>query len=490
MNRLLKKFKNNFKEINEYYNFLVNKTKKYEYVGIINEWVIDNFYLLVEHKNNIKFDIHNVRKNKKSINKMYPILKDIATKYNYNINFKILCEELNNYQKSHEDVYFNYFDLNYVITTMVFVYADKLNSICYQEFNKLIDKENISTVIKNKDADEIQISDFIDSDFTFGNNNYYIFELNNQLRDLGGNCNRLFKDLNELLESKEVSLKEIINDQYQARIENDMIVSNIFNDLKEFFEINSNSLLEKVSFEEKLFLKDDIYPLCTDETKALYRRRLLKLSKKHRKDELQYLNELIEKASAEEVDLSFLLLENNKKNGRFIIYFLSLIIFTVLITFFISKYFIGIRVLGFIILFIPVSQFVLKIINQFLVSNVTPSVLPKLDYSKGIPEESATMVVIPTIIGDRKKIKSMFDTLETFYLINKSKNLYFTLLGDCKASDKEICDFDEDLSEYGVEYAEKLNKKYGKKIFYFMYRKRLWNAKENQYLGYERNVVL
>ena len=486
MNRLLKKFKNNFKEINEYYNFLVNKTKKYEYVGIINEWVIDNFYLLVEHKNNIKFDIHNVRKNKKSINKMYPILKDIATKYNYNINFKILCEELNNYQKSHEDVYFNYFDLNYVITTMVFVYADKLNSICYQEFNKLIDKENISTVIKNKDADEIQISDFIDSDFTFGNNNYYIFELNNQLRDLGGNCNRLFKDLNELLESKEVSLKEIINDQYQARIENDMIVSNIFNDLKEFFEINSNSLLEKVSFEEKLFLKDDIYPLCTDETKALYRRRLLKLSKKHRKDELQYLNELIEKASAEEVDLSFLLLENNKKNGRFIIYFLSLIIFTVLITFFISKYFIGIRVLGFIILFIPVSQFVLKIINQFLVSNVTPSVLPKLDYSKGIPEESATMVVIPTIVGDRKKIKSMFDTLETFYLINKSKNLYFTLLGDCKASDKEICDFDEDLSEYGVEYAEKLNKKYGKKIFYFMYRKRLWNAKENQYLGYER----
>ena len=65
MNRLLKKFKNNFKEINEYYNFLVNKTKKYEYVGIINEWVIDNFYLLVEHKNNIKFDIHNIKKHQK-----------------------------------------------------------------------------------------------------------------------------------------------------------------------------------------------------------------------------------------------------------------------------------------------------------------------------------------------------------------------------------------------------------------------------------------
>ena len=40
--------------------------------------------------NNIKFDIHNIKKHQKSINKMYPILKDIAAKYNYNISFKIL----------------------------------------------------------------------------------------------------------------------------------------------------------------------------------------------------------------------------------------------------------------------------------------------------------------------------------------------------------------------------------------------------------------
>ena len=486
MNRLLKKFLNNFKEINEYYNFLVNKTKKFEYVGIINEWVIDNFYLLVEHKNNVKFDIHNIKKHKKEINKMYPIIKDIASKYNYNISFKILCNELNDYQKNNTNDYFNYRDLEVVITTLVFVYTEKLNNICFQEFNKLIDKENISTVIKNKDADEITISDFIDSDFTFGNNNYYIFELNNQFRDLGNNCNRLFKELNELLESKEVSLKEIINDQYHSRIDNDLIVSNIFNDLKEFFEINQNSLLEKVSNSEKLFLKDETYAACTDETKSLYRRRLLKLSKKYKKDELSCLNDLIEKSANEEKDLSFLLLEDNKKSNRFIYYFTVLFLLTIAITFIISKYFIKIRVIGFIILLIPVSQLVLKIINQVLISRVKPCVLPKLDYSKGIPEESKTMVVIPTIVADRKKIKSMFDTLETFYLINKSKNLYFTLLGDCKASDKEVCEYDEDVSLYGVEYAEKLNKRYGKKIFYFMYRKRQWNAKENCFLGYER----
>ena len=50
MTKLLKKFLNNFEDINEYYNFLVDRTKKMEYVGITNEWLIDNFYLLVEHK--------------------------------------------------------------------------------------------------------------------------------------------------------------------------------------------------------------------------------------------------------------------------------------------------------------------------------------------------------------------------------------------------------------------------------------------------------
>jgi len=96
------------------------------------------------------------------------------------------------------------------------------------------------------------------------------------------------------------------------------------------------------------------------------------------------------------------------------------------------------------------------------------------------------MVVIPTIIATKEKIKEMFDVLETFYLINKSENLYFTLLGDVKASNVKVEDYDKELSEYGKNYAENLNKKYKKDLFFFMYRKRVWNKHENAFLGYER----
>ena len=58
------------------------------------------------------------------------------------------------------------------------------------------------------------------------------------------------------------------------------------------------------------------------------------------------------------------------------------------------------------------------------------------------------MVVIPTIISDTKKIKEMFDTLETFYIINKSNNLYFTLLGDAKTSSKEKEDYDDFFDDF------------------------------------------
>ena len=46
MANILKKFKNNFEDITEYYNYLVAKTKNHEQVDITNEWLIDNYYLL------------------------------------------------------------------------------------------------------------------------------------------------------------------------------------------------------------------------------------------------------------------------------------------------------------------------------------------------------------------------------------------------------------------------------------------------------------
>ena len=99
MANIIKKFKSNFEDITEYYNFLVSKTKKHEYVDITNEWLIDNYYLLVEHKNNIENNKKEIKKDIKEIEKNYFFIKNIVHKKNYNVSFKYLVDELKKQQK-------------------------------------------------------------------------------------------------------------------------------------------------------------------------------------------------------------------------------------------------------------------------------------------------------------------------------------------------------------------------------------------------------
>ena len=51
MNDMYFGFLKRFNKINKYYNYLIKQTRKSFYVGITNEWIIDNFYLLKIYNN-------------------------------------------------------------------------------------------------------------------------------------------------------------------------------------------------------------------------------------------------------------------------------------------------------------------------------------------------------------------------------------------------------------------------------------------------------
>lgn len=54
MNKIYSRFLDNCSNIERYYESLVELTKNHNYVGSTNEWIIDNYYLVVENKNVIK----------------------------------------------------------------------------------------------------------------------------------------------------------------------------------------------------------------------------------------------------------------------------------------------------------------------------------------------------------------------------------------------------------------------------------------------------
>ena len=485
MIKYLKNFYDDFNYINSYYNTLVAKTKKLEYVGITNEWLIDNFYLLVEHKTNITNNKKDLKKGKNKIPKLYNCLKEIVVKYNYNISYKDLMNELKKYQKTTKTI-FSYEEIKLIKTIIIFIYTERLRHLCIEEQNKLNIQDKVSKIIKNNSNEKLELKDFNVENYQDLNNSYLIFELNDQLSK-SENRNVIFKELNETLEKNNVSLKDLINDQYQKKMDNDILVSNIFGDLKELVEYYDEDMFEKISKVEKLLLTDDIYKNMTDDSKELYRNQIIIQAKRKHCSELAYTEKLFEKnKNNADFHIGFELFKKTAKSVNSFIYIFINFALTLILSFVLANYFIKFHILGFFILLVPVHQLLNQIINQIIIKFVPTRSLPKLDYSKGIPEESRTMVVIPTIVSTKEKIKDMFDTLETYYLINKSNNLYFTLLGDAKASENQIESYDEELTEYGQKYAEELNKKYNKDLFYFLYRKRVWNEKEGVFLGYER----
>lgn len=144
-----------------------------------------------------------------------------------------------------------------------------------------------------------------------------------------------------------------------------------------------------------------------------------------------------------------------------------------------------------ILVCIPISEIIIQTINYILSKTVKPKLIPKLDFNNGIPKECKTFVVIPTMIKDSKKIKELFNKLETYYFANKSPNIYFALLGDCSSSKNENQRIDEEIIRIGLEEANKLNNKYPSDNidipkFSFIYRKRKWNKNEEQFMGWER----
>ena len=223
MANAVKKFLADFEDINEYYTFLVDKTKRLEYVGITNEWLIDNFYLLVEHKTNVIHDKKYIVKDLKKNSRIFYCLRDIVSRNNYNISFRLLVSELREYQKQTK-VSFSYSELVCVKNFLLFIYTKRLADLCREEYHNLVNKEKVAKIIESREEKEIELSNFLEDDFSIQEDSNYIFEINNQLKEIGGKSNRLFKELNELLEEKQISLKEIINNEYQKSIDNDILI--------------------------------------------------------------------------------------------------------------------------------------------------------------------------------------------------------------------------------------------------------------------------
>ncbi len=136
---------------------------------------------------------------------------------------------------------------------------------------------------------------------------------------------------------------------------------------------------------------------------------------------------------------------------------------------------------------VPASVLSVTAVQWVLSRLLPPRVLPKLDFSRGVPEEARTLVVIPTLLGRPEDVEPMVRQLELHYLSNPDPALGFALLTD--DVDSPTMPESGPLVAMAARGVASLNVRYGgggAGPFHLLHRAPRSNPAEGCFLGWER----
>ncbi len=139
---------------------------------------------------------------------------------------------------------------------------------------------------------------------------------------------------------------------------------------------------------------------------------------------------------------------------------------------------------------LPASQGAVDLVNNAVTTLMKANSLPKLDFSKGIPAEASTLVVVPTLLFSEAQVQELFDQLEARYLSNQDQNIHFGLLTDLPdARVRQLDESSNPLAQFAVRCVNNLNAKYRSEkggSFFLLHRHRIFNSRQGVWMGWER----
>ena len=524
--------KESFNVIKEVYNLLNEHLKLGIGIHPAGEWLLDNLYIIEETVKQIEKELTL----KKYINfvgiangeykgfaRIYVLASNIVAFTDNKIERRDLEDYLKSYQENKTLSMEEIWNIGLFLEIAI---IENIREVCEKIYISQIEKykaENIvERLVENKTKQEqvFKRNSFKKVEKNLLNDMQYSFVeyMSYILKRYGKKGYSYLKALEETIELTGSNVSDIIKKEHFDIAVRKVTIGNSITSIKKIQRINFLEIFEKVNGVEELLKKDpsNVYSKMDSKSKEYYRNKIKEISKKTKISEIYITRKILDLANKNENNkeekkshIGYYLIDegilelykelkykpkiNIKTKAKTKIYIISIILFSIIISFFMSAKLniedTFVYIIAFILFFIPATEIVNQVISYILSKIVKPKIIPKIDFLNGIDEENSTMVVIPTIVKSKEKVQELMGKLEVFYLANKSENLYFCLLGDCSESKYEEEEFDKDVIEEGKKQVEILNTKYPNEkipIFNFIYRKRIWNEKEESYLGWER----
>lgn len=538
--------KENYQVIKEVYNLLNEHIKQKIAIHPAGEWLLDNFYIIEEVTKSIEKELTLEKYTKfvgiangkyQGFARIYVLSAEIVNYTDNKITREILENGITAYQTKKNLSMDEIWNIGLFLWIAI---IENIRQICEVIYVSQIEKFKVESIVERlvdltpkqnqkfenqKTTKKLKIKTY-DLKYPF------IEYMSYKLKKYGKKTESYLKILEEETLKTGSSVSEIIKREHFDIAVRKITIGNCITSIKKIQRINFLEIFEKINGVEEVLRQDPsgVYENMDYKTKEDYRNKIKEISKKTKISEMYIAQKLLElaieaKSNSDEnncnteiitekikkthigyylfgknVNLLYKKLQYNEEkaispNKKTKIYIYFVYILTAIVASAIASKYpqnlhnMWINVISFLLLIIPISELVIQITQYILSKFVKPKLIPKMDFYNGIPKDEATFVVIPTIVSSKEKVKEMFRKLEVDFLANKSENLYFCLLGDCKESNLEQENYDREVIKEGLEEVQRLNQKYENNefpIFHFIYRKRKWNDKEGSYLGWER----
>ncbi|TDT61306.1 GH36-type glycosyl hydrolase domain-containing protein [Fonticella tunisiensis] len=518
---ILNRLDNNFIRISRVYRFLKDRAKNNKSLCPASEWLLDNYYIIEEQVKWIMANcsrrfLKKLRTIQSGSLKGYPRTFAICLELINHTDGKLDKKQIIEFIKAYQTIEpLSMAELWSISTMLRIALVEKIADIC--QVISDIHKE-WSNVERFKGKDHNEIFNEIKKTFTSMDSiNYaYIERLSRFIKSLEVNEEELFRYIDDRLHEFNTSMEEVIKHEHNEQAALKISIGNCITSLRLISALDFNEIFESLSHVEGILRKDPSgYYMEQDfESRNYYRRQVEKIAERYKVSEIQVARtaldctlkyEDISKASSHVgyylagKGRTYLIRDIEKnpsglKKNVLAVYVLPVAIITAILSLGLALYSytsavkapLLIAALTLIIALIPSSEIAVTITNWIITHLKTPDFIPKLELRNGIPEECTTIIIVPTILPNVKRVIELIRNLEVTYMANNEDNIYFALVGDLKDSGSEFNDEDEDILNTARDMIEELNRKYGDNKFYFLCRRRIYNDRQGRWMGWDR----
>lgn len=533
---LLQRLADNEKFLQEVRKMLSESVKnKYELTPA-SEWLVDNFYLIEEHihlakthfpKNYSEALPQLVNEATGGQPRIYDIVVQVVSHSDGKIDIEGLNTFINSYQ-SHTNLKLG--ELWAIPIMLRIALIENIRRIASRMAMDGVDR-NLADYWAHKmigsgehePANQIVIiADMVRSKPPMVS--AFVSELIHQLRGKGPELAIVLSWIEQQLAATGLTGEELVNAENQKQAENQVSISHSIGSLRLLSSMDWRDFVETNSTVEQTLRQDKkgVYGLMDFATRDRYRHVVESISHQSDLSELQIAQLVIELAAKNEnvedprlehvgyylVDDGLAVTQKRAnlhiswwqqirgdfKNDSVPVYLACFFLVTSAITAFILlKVYTNISLSLLILIgslaFLSASQTAISLVNFFATIFFKPKLLPKMDFSKGIPPSAKSMVVVPSMLNNLADVEDLVESLEVRYLANRNEHLHFALLTDFDDAAQETMPQDELLMHAVEAGIHELNKKYQRSkedVFYLFHRPRKWNEQQKVWMGFER----